>query len=598
MVVPVIALVGDTVVKPMNSEGPEFVPAQELAQAPKGWDGRPVLPDHPNNGRSSANEPHTLESYSFGRLFNTRFEDNKLKTEAWLDPEKAQRVGEKATDVIETLRAGDMVEVSVGAWVSTEKRSGVHNGRRYEYVWRGVVGDHLAMGLGGAEGACSIEDGCGAPRANKGTTKQAELRTLFDGDDSPSTVDDAPASLRRAIAARTLLGKPGAETFGDLAFFPVVNPSTGKLNEGALRAVIGGRGSQADIPDAAKESAQEMARQLLNSEFDADLEVAKMATIDTSVNVTLKPTKLLQRLLAPLGAWRVNQDDDGLSDADLRESLWNALRAEEPGFDGIVEVFPDTNTVIYVTAPESELLWFRRTFAVDDEGAVSLNDDREQVEPVTKYEPVAASGGQGNNPAEGGEQVNARTVAKGVNSMSNENMDALKKRLYDCKRCPFTEADAATLEAFTEESLTALAEFYAKQPEPQDIKTEEPKSEPIAAKADIEANKKEDMKTEELSREEWLARAPEDIRTLVSRYNAEETARRKELVAALGSTQEEFTKEQLESKPTEELVALSRLLKLGEPKPDYSSRGLPVSSDDATSFEPPDTYGLNKKEAN
>ena len=93
-------------------------------------------------------------------------------------------------------------------------------------------------------------------------------------------VADLPASLKRQVAALSLLGDPAADNARDLLFFPVVNPRTGKLNEGALRAVISGRGSQANIPEAAKTSAQNMARRLLNSAFDAGLETQQTTPED------------------------------------------------------------------------------------------------------------------------------------------------------------------------------------------------------------------------------------------------------------------------------------------------------------------------------
>jgi len=95
-----------------------------------------------------------------------------------------------------------------------------------------------------------------------------------------ANVADLPASMKRKVAALSLLGDPAADNARDLLFFPVVNPRTGKLNEGALRAVISGRGSQANIPAAAKTSAQTMARRLLNSAFDAGLETQQTAPED------------------------------------------------------------------------------------------------------------------------------------------------------------------------------------------------------------------------------------------------------------------------------------------------------------------------------
>ncbi len=83
-------------------------------------------------------------------------------------------------------------------------------------------------------------------------------------------VEDLTQSQKTRIAAHSLLGNAQADTFDDLIFFPVVNPSTGKLNAGGLRGVLSGRGAQANIPQSAKDSAQNMARSLLREHFQED----------------------------------------------------------------------------------------------------------------------------------------------------------------------------------------------------------------------------------------------------------------------------------------------------------------------------------------
>lgn len=85
--------------------------------------------------------------------------------------------------------------------------------------------------------------------------------------DTSAEVTDLPSAAKSWIASKTLLGNPSADNSRDLIFFPVVNPGTNKLNEGALKAVLGGRGSQANIPASALESAQQVARRLLKSKF-------------------------------------------------------------------------------------------------------------------------------------------------------------------------------------------------------------------------------------------------------------------------------------------------------------------------------------------
>lgn len=89
------------------------------------------------------------------------------------------------------------------------------------------------------------------------------------------SVEDMTQEEKSDVASHSLLGDANADTFAELQFFPVVEPSSGNLNENALRAVISGRGSQADISASAKQSAQNKARNLLEDEFDMDTEKFK-----------------------------------------------------------------------------------------------------------------------------------------------------------------------------------------------------------------------------------------------------------------------------------------------------------------------------------
>ena len=69
--------------------------------------------------------------------------------------------------MIAALERGDQVEVSTGYWADSEATSGVHQGRAYSAVQRHVRPDHLLLVPLGEKGACSWEDGCGAPRLNQ-----------------------------------------------------------------------------------------------------------------------------------------------------------------------------------------------------------------------------------------------------------------------------------------------------------------------------------------------------------------------------------------------------------------------------------------------
>jgi hypothetical protein len=172
VVVPVIALM-EGVFWASNAADPEMVFASELAIAPAGWNGRPVVMNHPDlaTTNGSANEPHILEAQAFGHIFNTWdreriLQSKQLGMEAWLSLEQADHVGDEARGVIRRAQAREPIEISIGVFQRVEDSPGVHNGRKYRGVWRNVVPDHLAMLSVGGLGACSNERGCGVRTAS------------------------------------------------------------------------------------------------------------------------------------------------------------------------------------------------------------------------------------------------------------------------------------------------------------------------------------------------------------------------------------------------------------------------------------------------
>lgn len=164
IVFPVVMLV-EGVLYASNAPGPELVLASEFSKAPTGWDGRPVVGDHPvlDGQHVSANLPQVLETQAFGLVFNTHVDGKRLLADVWVDPAKAESAGKK--DIVDRILAGELIEVSVGALIIAENSSGIYNGKRYDGVWREIIPDHLALLSAGALGACSNSMGCGAPRA-------------------------------------------------------------------------------------------------------------------------------------------------------------------------------------------------------------------------------------------------------------------------------------------------------------------------------------------------------------------------------------------------------------------------------------------------
>lgn len=145
-----------------GSGGAIYYSVEELAKVPVAWNSKPVVVYHPEfNGQSvSACDPIILEKYRIGTLYNTKWEDGKLKTECWIDEEKANQVDER---VLEAIENGTMMEVSTGLFMDNEKEEGEWNGEKYYSIASNFRPDHLAI-LPDLKGACSIEDGAGLLR--------------------------------------------------------------------------------------------------------------------------------------------------------------------------------------------------------------------------------------------------------------------------------------------------------------------------------------------------------------------------------------------------------------------------------------------------
>lgn len=172
LVFPVISMVGDSVVWPANSSVPCFVPSETLEFCVESRNYRPIVMNHPHDGKDyvSACSPDILSKYQFGFIFNARFEDGKVKSEMWLDPLRAEKIGMGATQAIDRLKAGEIVEVSEGDYTVEEEVSGVSSsGEKYGSRWLLAIPDHLAILPLGVEGACSVKNhGCGGNRVMSG----------------------------------------------------------------------------------------------------------------------------------------------------------------------------------------------------------------------------------------------------------------------------------------------------------------------------------------------------------------------------------------------------------------------------------------------
>ena len=240
-VIPAVALV-EGVLWPVNAEAPELALAEEFGRFPDGWNGRPVVFDHPRNAEDipiSASAPEVLETNAFGQLFNTVLEGNKLKTEIWINNALIDDLSEEGQETIESLKNGEgIVEISTGMFIMSERISGEFDGEEYESIWRNIVPDHLAVLPKGKVGACSVKDGCGAPRTNemKPVMRAAQLNANCDCQTVVVTTDGTGGEEAQEGVFKRLLELAG----GLLNFRGQADPVTNSqhLSDADLRSAL------------------------------------------------------------------------------------------------------------------------------------------------------------------------------------------------------------------------------------------------------------------------------------------------------------------------------------------------------------------------
>jgi hypothetical protein len=166
VIIPVVALV-EGVRHPHGAPHPELILADSFGRYPDTWDGRPVVVNHPVDAEGRpcmASQPHILEEVFLGYMFDSRIEDGKLKVNAYLDLAAIEAAeSDLVKNMWQRLLDGEIIEVSVGAIVEIIAQTGTYGSTKYSGKWDTVIPDHLAF-LSDAEGACSIEDGCGTFR--------------------------------------------------------------------------------------------------------------------------------------------------------------------------------------------------------------------------------------------------------------------------------------------------------------------------------------------------------------------------------------------------------------------------------------------------
>jgi len=142
-----------------GSDGPMLYPKEELSKTPVTWNHKPVVVYHPemNGVGISACDPSVITNRKVGVMMNTKFEKGKLKSEAWIEVDRANTVDER---IMAAIEANTMMELSTGVFVDCEETPGEWKGEAYSGIARNYRPDHLAL-LPDKIGACSIKDGAG-----------------------------------------------------------------------------------------------------------------------------------------------------------------------------------------------------------------------------------------------------------------------------------------------------------------------------------------------------------------------------------------------------------------------------------------------------
>jgi hypothetical protein len=142
-----------------GSDGPLFYPREELAKTPASWNHKPVVVYHPEmNGMGvSACDPDIISNRKVGVMMNTKFQAGKLRSEAWIEVDRANKVDER---IMAAIEGNEMMELSTGVFIDCEDTDGEWKGEPYKGIARNFRPDHLAL-LPDKIGACSIADGAG-----------------------------------------------------------------------------------------------------------------------------------------------------------------------------------------------------------------------------------------------------------------------------------------------------------------------------------------------------------------------------------------------------------------------------------------------------
>lgn len=234
------------------------------------------------------------------------------------------------------------------------------------------------------------------------------------------------------------------------------------------------------------------------------------------------------------------------------------LAAQEPGLAYIEAVYESDGYVIYcvITSQDPSMYqeeFYRRDFSVASDGTITLDSVRTQVEPIMRFEPVAAAEGR---------------TACGCQTQQGEVAMEKKARvtaLLGNKLLPFKETDRTYLESLDDARLTELeAKGTPAAETPAQIPAQTPAQQtPAQTPAQETAVPK--------TAEQWMAEAPESVKKIVKDAQDREAARKSALITTLkDKAKTAYTEAELQAMDVPQLEKVALLIGIDTPAVDHS----------------------------
>lgn len=207
-VVPLV-MVREMVLSAGEGEPGHLLPFAEIERTANmaAWEGRPLTISHPEDGEGRWQSAGLLSQASrrVGEIHNVRADSKAraLVAEGWIDEAWAAEVP-RGQALLERAQGGEPLENSTGYYAHLERKSGLHGGKRYNGVHRGIFPDHHALLLDEV-GKCSLADGCGANRLSVENSLRERIAAEGVGESVNDPEKDAPDEEAAKSLGQTIM---------------------------------------------------------------------------------------------------------------------------------------------------------------------------------------------------------------------------------------------------------------------------------------------------------------------------------------------------------------------------------------------------------